>query len=200
MRPGSTVHLMVLLYAIPPHLNHVIFDLVWDHPNETQYLDASCLVFNKKSLLSTVDFENQKFGESICHTEGSKVGGTKKQGHQQIEVHLKDVPINVTHLYFTLSTYNAPSISSFKNPCLNFYEASNSKTLCKTTLDYAGHSDAFIMCFVQRTPSGQWFIYESKKLSTGMNSINSNSETLFIHSNFLTINNVLSFSSRAPVT
>ena len=47
VKPFHTIHLMVLLYAVPSHYDHVIFDLFWGYLiRGRDYLDASCLVFN----------------------------------------------------------------------------------------------------------------------------------------------------------
>ena len=61
---------MVLLYAIPSHFNHVIFDLFWGYPSHGRdYLDASCLIFNAKTYSSVVDYRQRTFlSNSIWHS------------------------------------------------------------------------------------------------------------------------------------
>jgi len=159
---------MVLLYAIPSHFNHVIFDLFWGYPSHgCDYLDASCLAFNGKTYNNVVDYRNRAFsGNSIWHS-GDVMDSLKRIGHHTIEVRLKDLPASVTRLFFTLSAWNSPTIAHYPNPSLKFFEASNkSKDLCSTTFTHARHSQAVIMCYVART-GAQWKIYNCGKLSAG---------------------------------
>ena len=168
IKPFDTVHLMVLLYAIPSHFNHVIFDLFWGYPSHGRdYLDASCLVFNGKAYKSVVDYCHCTFlNNSIWHS-GDVMDDFSRKGHHTIEVRLKELPPSVTHLFFTLSAWSSPTISHYPNPSLKFFEASNkSKDLCSTTFTHARHSQAVIMCYVARS-GGQWKIFSCGTLSAG---------------------------------
>lgn len=168
VQPFATVHLMILLYAIPQNFNHVIFDLFWGYPSRgMDYLDASCLIFSGKSHIATVDYNHRRYNSDAVKHSGDVMDRVKRIGHHTIEVHLKDIPSNVTHLYFTLSAWNSPTIAHYPNPSLKFFEASNKqKDLCKTTFTHACNSQAVIMCSVSRS-GGQWRIFESGKLSAG---------------------------------
>lgn len=170
IQPFATIHLMIVLYAIPQNFDHVIFDLFWGYPSSGKdFLDASCLLFSGKSHVGTVDYSrpNRIFsGNSIRHS-GDVMDDYSRIGHHTIEVRLKTIPANVTHLYFTLSAWNSPTIAHFPNPSLRFFEASDKqKNLCETRFTHARHSQAVIMCSVRRLPNG-WKIFESGKLSAG---------------------------------
>lgn len=168
VQPFATVHLMILLYAIPQNFNHVIFDLFWGYPSRgADFLDASCLIFTGKSYIATVDYCHRSYNSNAIKHSGDVMDNHQRIGHHTIEVHLKDIPSNVTHLYFTLSAWNSPTIAHYPNPSLKFFEASNKqKDLCKTTFTHARNSQAVIMCSVWRS-DGQWRIFESGKLSAG---------------------------------
>lgn len=168
IQPFATVHLMIVLYAIPQNFDHVIFDLFWGYPSHgADFLDASCLIFSGKSHVGTVDYRHRIFsGKAIWHS-GDVMDHFNRTGHHTIEIHMKTIPANVTHLYFTLSAWNSPTIAHFPNPSLRFFEASDKqKNLCETKFTHARHSQAVIMCSVRRLPNG-WKIFESGKLSAG---------------------------------
>ena len=168
IQPFHTIHLMVLLYAIPSHFNHVIFDLFWGYPSSGRdYLDASCLVFNGKAYTDVVDFRHRLFLNNTIWHSGDVMDDAHRKGHHTIEVRLKQLPASVTHLFFTLSAWNSPTIAYYPNPSLKFFEASNkSKDLCSTTFTHARHSQAVIMCSVARS-GGQWKIFNNGRLSAG---------------------------------
>lgn len=92
-------------------------------------------------------------------TQNVKTAGGRI-GHQTIHVYLKRLPSNITHLYFTLSSWKAANLSAFSNPSLQFYEASDPGTnLCSTTITHALSSQAVVICSVVRARN-QWQIFE----------------------------------------
>jgi len=67
VKPFTTVHLMVLLYAIPEHFNHVIFDLHWGYPSRgADFLDATCLIYSGKNFKHLVDYEQRQSPVGSC--------------------------------------------------------------------------------------------------------------------------------------
>ena len=168
IQPNDTVHLVVLLYAIPDTFDHVIFDLFWGYPNKRRdYLDASCLLFDGQQHYNTIDYcHGLMHNESVTHS-GDVMNDVQRIGHHTIHVYLKQLPSNVTHLFFTLSAWNSPTIARYPNPSLKFFEASDqNKDLCKTTFTHARNSQAVVMCSLSRSSAG-WQIFESGKLSAG---------------------------------
>ncbi|XP_046375380.2 uncharacterized protein LOC124148349 isoform X1 [Haliotis rufescens] len=190
---NATIHLLVLLYAIPDDLDHVVFDLHWGYPasageDNVDYLDASCFAFKKNIYASVCDFMNESEESSAKKTRfnlmrhvrtdngcsaaikhsGDRMDDTNKRGHHTIEVHMKKIPESVSHLIFTLSAFKAPTVSKFPNPTLQFYEASNTNAdLCSTSFDRAIHSRAIIMCCVAKDHAGKWQIYDCGAESDG---------------------------------
>lgn len=183
---NSKICLVICLYSIPKHLDNVVFDLYWGFPMKEKstllylfsffgmedfkvdYLDASCLIFCGPNHYKTIDYgyRNSKCG--VTHS-GDRIDRVNKVGHHTIDVLISQIPVGVTHLFFTLSAWNSPSISKFPNPSLRFYKASKSDVnLCKTSFSQVGNSQAVIMCYVTRCGrSGRWQIFESGKVSAG---------------------------------
>lgn len=169
VKPNSTIYLVIILYSIPDTLNDVVFDLFWGYPvSGRDYLDASCLLFNRNSFVSVVDYRHRHGLQGSVHHSGDVMNDSARKGHHTINVRLKSVPSNITHMFFTLSAWRSPNIARYPNPSLKFYEAANpNKNLCKTTFNHARNSQAVVMCSVSRNQSGCWEIYESGQLSAG---------------------------------
>ncbi|OWF52740.1 hypothetical protein KP79_PYT06322 [Mizuhopecten yessoensis] len=177
--PNATVYLMVLLYSIPEAFDHVVFDLHWGYPvTGADFLDASCLVYQGTALKSVCDYRGYRksgsqqsikpFPLSGLKHSGDIMNKIKRIGHHTINVHLKNIPTEVTKMFFTLSAWNSPNIARYPNPSLKFYQANNPTVdLCKTTFQHARTSQAVIMCSLSRNTDGTWQIYESGKLSSG---------------------------------
>lgn len=163
---NSTIHLVVCLYTVPETFDHVVFDLYWGFPaSGVDFLDASCLIFNGTTFIEVVDYKC-KSNIAVKHS-GDRMDPLTARGHHTIDVHLANIPKNVTHLFFTLSAWSSPNISKYPNPSLRFYEASNpTKDLCKTTFTHANCSQAVVMCSVSKA-NGLWQIFDSGKLSNG---------------------------------
>ncbi|XP_060554251.1 uncharacterized protein LOC132715279 [Ruditapes philippinarum] len=162
---NTSLSLIVPLYCIPENLDHVVFDLSWEFPKvNPDFLDASCLAFEKTEFIQVIDWNHSTndyyLKGAIQHSAKNVKTAGGRIGHQSIHVYLKRLPSNITHLYFTLSSWKAPNLSAFTNPSLQFYEASDPDTnLCSTTISHALSSQAVVMCSVVRA-GPQWQIFE----------------------------------------
>lgn len=170
VRPNSSIYLLIRLYNIPEEFDDVVFDLFWGYPTTgCDFLDASCLLFSRQAISGIVDFRKNKgeiFRAFLQHS-GDVMNHAERIGHHTIKVKLKNIPSSITHLFFTLSAWNSPSLSKYPNPSLKFYETKRPNVnLCKTTFTHANHSQAVIMCSMSRS-DGTWTIFESGKLSAG---------------------------------
>jgi len=91
----------------------------------------------------------------------------EKTGRHTIDAKLKAIPSSVTHLFFTLSAWNSPTLARYRHPCLKFFEASNRESdLCQTTFSHALDSPAVIMCLVERVGE-EWKIFQCGQMSGG---------------------------------
>jgi hypothetical protein len=116
VEPFATVHLLVLLYAVPWNVNHVTFDLSWHFPDRgCDVLDASCFIFSGNSCLGVVDYCQTDYGGKLVWHSGDKMDEDNKTGHHTIDAML-DIPSSVTHLFFTFSAWNSATLAEYGNP------------------------------------------------------------------------------------
>ena len=166
MQPFSTLHLIVVLYEISESLDHVIFDLFWGYPRRgCDFLDASVLIYSGKYCTGIVDFDD-RVSSGVTHS-GDVMDSVKRLGHHTIDVTLKNLPAAVDKLFFTLSAWNSPNISKYKNPSLRFFNAKEpNKQLCSDQMNHAAHSQAVIMCSLSKI-NGAWKVFSLRTLSAG---------------------------------
>lgn len=167
VKPFSTLHLIVVLYEINNEsLDNVIFDLFWGYPvSGCDFLDASVLMYNRQSFQAVVDYEHTAF-QGVSHS-GDVMDDAKRLGHHTINVKLKSLPAAVDKLFFTLSAWNSPNISKYKNPSLRFFDAREpNKQLCSDHMQHAAYSQAIIMCSLCKI-NGMWKVFSLRKLSAG---------------------------------
>ena len=152
--------MMVLLYAVPSHLDKVVFDLYWGYPSTGRdFLDAVAMTFNGQKWLGWVDFSHKDDANGAIHHSGDLMDDFQRKGHHIIKVSLKSIPSNVTHIYFSLSTWKSPTISHYRNPSMKFYEESRpDHMLCSDEIRKASHRQAIIMCSLSRS-EGRWFVH-----------------------------------------
>lgn len=167
------MYLVIRLYAIPEGLDQVVFDLHWGFPSiREDFLDATCFLFSSHEHLGIVDYTSKQLPPSLqldyIKHSGDVMDKLNKQGHHKITLSVKQIPIDVTHLFFTLSSWHSANIAKYPNPSLKFYEVKNpNNNLCETTLTRAASSQAVVMCSLSRDQYDVWNIYQSGKLSTG---------------------------------
>ncbi|XP_022093808.1 uncharacterized protein LOC110980998 [Acanthaster planci] len=164
--PKTTIHVRRLLYAAPSGLDKVVFDLYWGYPtNGRDYLDASVLVFEGVKLLYVLDYRHT-VRPAMCHS-GDLMDDYARKGHHLIKVNLHSIPSATTHLFFTLSAWNSPTVSRYPNPSLRFYEESNpGKMLCEDTIKKLNYSQAIVMGWLARH-GGKWCVFSAGKASAG---------------------------------
>ena len=166
VQPFSTLHLIVLLYAIPDSFDHVIFDLFWGYPSSGRdYLDASVLIYSGTFFQGLVDYRHRVFS-GVSHS-GDVMDDAKSLGHHTINVKLKSLPSSTDKLFFTLSAWRSPNISKYKTPSLRFFEAKEpNKQLCSDQMQHAENSQAIIMCSLSKI-DGAWNVFRSLTPSAG---------------------------------
>ena len=159
---GSTLHLMVLLCAVPVKLDNVVFDLNWGYPlSGRDYLDACAWSFEGQKFHHFVTYSvKSAHGGAIKHS-GDVMDDSVKKGHHKIEVHLSKLPKYITHVYFTLSAWKAGNISDYRDPGLRFYEKSRpGAPLCKDETYKSGRDEAIVICSLSRSDD-QWMVHSS---------------------------------------
>ena len=156
----------MVLYEIPDSLDHVKFDLYWGYPRKGRdYLDASVLSYSGSYFYNKADYRGS--GISGVFHSGDVMDDNQRLGHHTIDVKLKSLPASVDKLFFTLSAWNSPNISKYKNPSLRFFDAKEpNKQLCSDQMDHAAYSQAIIMCSLSKI-NGQWTVCSLRTLSAG---------------------------------
>ena len=77
---------MVLLYAVPEHLDKVVFDLYWGYPTTGRdYLDACADIFKGQEWLEFVDYRNKCGANNSVEHSGDLMNDFKRQGHHIIK-------------------------------------------------------------------------------------------------------------------
>ena len=173
LKPGSTIHLMVLLSAIPTNLTKVVFDLYWGWPDSGKdYLDASALVFSGREYLGVVNYntlarKDLEFVNGAIYHSGDRMDKVKRQGHHILKVNLKALPTSVTNVFFTLSVWKSKELSNFKNLNFRFFdEQKPDQMLCADQTKEANEKQAIVMCRLSNI-DGHWYVYDSGISSEG---------------------------------
>ncbi|XP_071798977.1 uncharacterized protein [Asterias amurensis] len=165
--PSATIYVRRLLYAVQnSNLKKVVFDLNWGYPARGKdFLDATAIIFSGTELVDYLDYRKLSH-DSMSHS-GDVMDNYKKKGHHLITVNLQEVPDEFTHIFFTLSSYESPTISKFPNPSLKFYEKDRpDEMLCEDTVEKTNFSQAIVMCWISRD-KGKWCVYSAGKASAG---------------------------------
>ena len=169
VQPNSTIRLLVRLYEVPDELDHVIFQLSWGFPSTGKdYLDATVFLYRGTNFIEVVDYQHRTSGfGSIIHS-GDKLDELRGIGRHKINVSIKSLQHDIDTLVFTLSSWESPNISKFKNPSLQFYDKNFPKQqLCSDEMGHAASSQAIIMCCLSKSKDNRWKVYSLKTLSSG---------------------------------
>ena len=158
------------------------FDLSWGYPADSSgegtvkpdALDGTAFLYTASNTdPEIVDFRKKRSScDSVKHS-GDKFDDVKRTGHHKITVNLRELGASVEKVFFTLSAYNAPSISKFGFPTVNVCDIQDPDTkLCSDVAEVletnpnASRSKAIVMCCLGRT-GGLWRVFSVKRLSNG---------------------------------
>lgn len=152
----------------------------WDFPVEDsgpvkRYLDASILLYNGNTFKEVLDWKhkNSKRFKAVRHSGDSYADNTKYGGRQAIKVKIKDLPLQIDKMFFTLSAFTGPEeepekISKYPNVRLRFFDARDpDNQLCDDSLTQAADSEAVIMCSMCKTAEGKWQVLSLKHMCNG---------------------------------
>lgn len=89
-------------YSASNTMRRVMFQDHWTFES-TMYLDASCLMYSGKKLISTIDFQNTVQGNDAVVHSGNVM--TDSSGTHTIEIDLHAIDQSVPTLVFVLSAY-----------------------------------------------------------------------------------------------
>jgi len=170
--PDGTIQLVKILQTLAQTIEHVIFDFSWGFPNSysRDYLDASALLYSGSTFIEYVDFRNtmsyHAYG-AVSHSGHASNLECGDRGRHRMNIRLTSIPHNIDKVFFTLSSWNSPSIASYRTPRLQFYDTAHpNKQLCSEEFDRAINAEAVIMCSVCRV-NGRWKVYSLGVPSSG---------------------------------
>jgi stress response protein SCP2 len=181
---GATLLCMRLLFTInkTDDLDHVVFNLIWGYPKKGRdFLDGTCLVYENSDYLFPINFGHRRdvvTGGALFHS-GDVMG--PKSGRHTINLSLRSLPKNISHLFFTLSAFAPSNLSQFINPSITLCrQGSPDKPLLEYVLQHAGFSEALIMCcLVRNAKDGEWSVVALGKPSRGdVSNYNKMNETI----------------------
>ena len=127
------------------------------------YLDATCLMYAGKRLVSTVDYSNTSDQSGAVIHSGDVI--SRGSGTHTINLDLRRIDPTVTACAFVLSAWANATLIDVKSALVTFRDANDSpdaSPLCTYDLDAHDkipHSKSIIMCKLYRAdPSKGWHI------------------------------------------
>jgi len=148
-------------------LTAVSMGLGWTWPNNTIYLDATCIGVSDTGVrLFFVDYSHKNSGDYITHS-GDVLDMGQKSGEHTIKINLSKLPDNVRSLFFIITGYTT-TIDAVKSPWVRLTNDNDKSELCRYTLEQAGAHRAVTMCRLYRdNPRGLWKVVAIGTLGDG---------------------------------
>ncbi|KAL3689276.1 hypothetical protein R1sor_015585 [Riccia sorocarpa] len=144
-------------YTAPPNLKKARMYETWRYVEHTQFLDASCLVYNfDGQKLEIIDYSHVSGqGGAITHS-GDVIDNENKKGTHIIDIDYKKLPKQVHELYFTMSGWAGATLKGFKLPFVQLKDTETEMELCTYVLDDKdlGSHRSVIMCRMFRALPG----------------------------------------------
>ena len=173
----STLHLIIVLCAVPDELDKAVFDFYWGLPpgKSKDYLDVSVLVYSGRENIGIINYNEPQLN---CCPEGVEHSGRAKmyygrregrrEGRHQVKLNLKVLPHHIDKLVFTLSAWGSSSVSKYPYYRLNFYDVNfPDQQLCSDTVDvHLKDYKSIIMCCLSKR-NGRWEVIDIKRGSAG---------------------------------
>lgn len=149
-------------YSASSELQRVVFQDHWTF-DSTMYLDASCLLYSGKRLVSTVDYSNRSFQQGAVDHSGDVM--TTNDGTHTINIDLQALDMTITCCVFVLSAFSQATLVDVKSASVSFRDADSppdSAPLCVYHLeshDKVPHLKSIIMCKLYRTSTDKgWHV------------------------------------------
>ncbi|MEU9131352.1 TerD family protein [Kitasatospora sp. NPDC048540] len=121
-------------------------------------LDASALLYAEKTPSDVVFFQHLVSNDgSVRHTGDNVVGGVGAGGDDEsILVDLARVPVHITQIVFTVSSYTGQTFQEVENAHCRLVDETNGTELARYELAGGGAHTGQIMAKVVRDASGGW--------------------------------------------
>ncbi|MFC8451197.1 TerD family protein [Kitasatospora sp. NPDC057223] len=121
-------------------------------------LDASALLYAEKTPSDVVFFQHLESNDgSVRHTGDNLVGGVGAgDDDESILVDLAHVPVHITQVVFTVSSYTGQTFAEVQNAHCRLVDESTGQELARYELAGGGQHTGQIMAKVFREESGGW--------------------------------------------
>ncbi|GHH82851.1 TerD family protein [Kitasatospora indigofera] len=121
-------------------------------------LDASALLYAEKTPSDVVFFQHLESNDgSVRHTGDNLVGGSGAgDDDESILVDLSHVPVHITQVVFTVSSYTGQTFAEVQNAHCRLVDESTGQELARYELAGGGPHTGQIMAKVFREESGGW--------------------------------------------
>ncbi|GAA2742707.1 MULTISPECIES: TerD family protein [Kitasatospora] len=121
-------------------------------------LDASALLYAERTPTDVVFFQHLVSNDgSVRHTGDNLVGGVGAGGDDEsIVVDLARVPVHITQIIFTVSSYTGQTFQEVENAHCRLVDETNGQELARYELTGGGAHTGQIMAKVARDGSGRW--------------------------------------------
>ena len=149
-------------------LTNVMMGLGWDAKKAKSFfsklkgggaeidLDAACAMFDEnKRLVDSVYFGQLRSRDGSVQHSGDNRTGAGADDDEQIVVRLKDVPVSVTYLVFTISSYSGQTFENIENAYCRLVNQENRQEIARYNLSGGGADTAQVMAKLYRH-DGEW--------------------------------------------
>lgn len=120
-------------------------------------LDASALLYAERTPSDVVFFQHLVSNDgSVRHTGDNLVGGAGSEDDESILVDLTQVPVHITQVVFTVSSYTGQSFAEVQQAHCRLVDESTDQELARYELTGGGPHTGQIMAKVYRDGSGGW--------------------------------------------
>lgn len=169
--PNSTLHLIVVICAVPDGLDELKFHFCWGlrrGENIPDYLDVSVFPCSGAHNVGYIYYRER----SLDYVPGIEHSGSADMSHnegsQSVNINLKIIPKHIDNIVFTLSAWRSSSVSEYPYYRLNFYDLKDpDKQLCNDRVATSvKESRSIIMCSLIRK-NDTWEVIAVKKGSDG---------------------------------
>ncbi|CAJ1955671.1 unnamed protein product [Cylindrotheca closterium] len=150
-------------YSVAADLKRVVFTDVWKFKGGSKYLDATCLVYEGKKRVDTIDYSNILGCDGAIVHSGDQMEA--QQGTHTITIDLEKLPSSVTTCIFVISAWADATLADIVSPSIAFRDddaPQDAAPLCKYNLDNhdkISHLTSVIMCKLYRLPGGKkWHV------------------------------------------
>ena len=140
-------------------LQRVRMGLGWDAVKKKSFfgsrerdidLDASCVLFADQSLADVVFFGKLVSDDGTVRHTGDNLTGAGDGDDESVVVDLNRLPVHVTSLVFTVSSFNGQTFNEVENAFCRLVDESNGTELARYQLSGGGSHTAMVMARLYR--------------------------------------------------